>query len=99
MAYRLGVDIGGTFTDIVLLDDKGDIRTNKLLSSPPDYSVAVETGMRELLLETGIPASANREFLYGTTVVANARTAYGAGRRPAGHIDYTMTVELRKAAR
>ncbi len=71
MTYRLGVDIGGTFTDIVLLDDHGGIRTKKLLSSPPDYSEAIETGVRELLAETGIPASAISEFLHGTTVVTN----------------------------
>ncbi len=71
MTYRLGVDIGGTFTDIVLLDDRGGIRTKKLLSSPPDYSEAIETGVRELLAETGIAARDISEFLHGTTVVTN----------------------------
>lgn len=71
MTYRLGVDIGGTFTDIVLLDDQGSIRTKKLLSSPPDYSEAIEAGVRELLVETGIPAGSITEFLHGTTVVTN----------------------------
>lgn len=71
MTYRLGIDIGGTFTDIVLLDDSGGIRTKKLLSSPPDYSKAIEAGVRELLAETGIAASEITEFLHGTTVVTN----------------------------
>jgi N-methylhydantoinase A len=71
VTYRLGVDIGGTFTDIVLLDDRGGIRTKKLLSSPPDYSEAIETGVRELLAETGIAARDITEFLHGTTVVTN----------------------------
>ena len=71
MTYRLGVDIGGTFTDIVLLDNQGSIRTKKLLSSPPDYSEAIEAGVRELLVETGIPAGSITEFLHGTTVVTN----------------------------
>lgn len=69
--YRLGVDIGGTFTDIVLLSDDGSIVTKKVLSSPPDYSEAIESGVRELLKETGILPSQIYEFLHGTTVVTN----------------------------
>jgi N-methylhydantoinase A len=69
--YRLGVDIGGTFTDIVLLGEEGAIHTKKLLSSPPDYSEAIEVGVLQLLAETGVAASQVAEFAHGTTIVTN----------------------------
>jgi predicted NBD/HSP70 family sugar kinase len=56
-AYRLGVDIGGTFTDIVLLDESGTLYNKKILSTPDDYSRAIEEGVRELLKTTGVKAS------------------------------------------
>jgi len=47
--YRLGCDIGGTFTDFVLLNDRtGEIRINKCLTTPGDPSDAVEQGIEEL---------------------------------------------------
>lgn len=70
-SFRLGVDIGGTFTDIVLLGEAGEIHTKKILSSPPDYSEAIETGIRMLLAVTGIDVSQIHEFIHGTTVVTN----------------------------
>ena len=70
--YRLGVDIGGTFTDIVLLDNGGVLRNKKILSSPDDYSRAIEEGVRELLDATGVNASEIVELAHGTTVATNA---------------------------
>ncbi|MBG04278.1 MAG: hypothetical protein CMM59_09405 [Rhodospirillaceae bacterium] len=70
--YRLGVDIGGTFTDIVLLDNGGVLRNKKILSSPDDYSRAIEEGVRELLEATGVNASEIVELAHGTTVATNA---------------------------
>lgn len=70
--YRLGVDIGGTFTDIVLLGDDGAVRSKKILSSPDDYSRAIEEGVRALLAETGIAPAQIREVAHGTTVATNA---------------------------
>ena len=47
--YRLGCDIGGTFTDFVLLNDQtGELKINKCLTTPKDPSDAVEQGIREL---------------------------------------------------
>ena len=46
--YRLGVDIGGTFTDIVLLGDDGVLHNRKILSTPDDYSRAIEDGVAAL---------------------------------------------------
>jgi len=71
-AYRLGVDIGGTFTDIILLGDDGAIYSRKILSTPDDYSHAIQEGTAALLQETGISASEIREIGHGTTVATNA---------------------------
>ena len=70
--YRLGIDIGGTFTDIVLLSDDGAIYSKKILSTPDDYSRAIQEGTAALLDETGISAGAIREVGHGTTVATNA---------------------------
>ena len=44
--FRLGIDVGGTFTDIVLLGDDGTILTMKVSSTPDDYSRAILQGVR-----------------------------------------------------
>ena len=49
--YRLGVDIGGTFTDVVLLGDDGSVRAAKVLSTPDDYARGVVDGAVALLAE------------------------------------------------
>ena len=55
-SFRLGCDIGGTFTDFVLVDDEtGEFQTNKCLTSPADPSEAVEQGIRDLLDQTPSP--------------------------------------------
>ncbi len=71
-AYRLGVDIGGTFTDIVILAPDGTIYSKKVSSTPDDYSRAIEDGVVQLLDETGISADEITEFAHGTTVATNA---------------------------
>src|SRR5688572_17977099 len=70
--FRVGVDIGGTFTDIVLLGRDGTLHSKKVLSTPDDYSRAIEEGIKSLLNETGIPASRIVELAHGTTVATNA---------------------------
>ena len=71
--YRLGCDIGGTFTDFVLLnDDTGEFQINKCLTTPGDPSDAVEQGIRELLeREPGFMPQID-EIIHGTTLVINA---------------------------
>ncbi len=71
--YRLGCDIGGTFTDFVLLDDKtGQIRTGKCLTTPRDPSDAVEQGIRTLEVTTPGFVPKLHELIHGTTLVINA---------------------------
>ena len=71
--YRLGCDIGGTFTDFVLVnDDTGEFQINKCLTTPGDPSDAVEQGIRELLeREPGFMPQID-EIIHGTTLVINA---------------------------
>jgi len=71
--YRLGCDIGGTFTDFVLLNDQtGEIKTGKCLTTPQDPSDAVEEGIREL--EATMPDFVAKldELIHGTTLVINS---------------------------
>jgi len=71
--YRLGCDIGGTFTDFVLLDDRtGKLRINKCLTTPKDPSDAVEQGIRELQDKTPGFVENIDEVIHGTTLVINA---------------------------
>jgi len=72
MTYRLGVDVGGTFTDLVLVDATGAARTRKLLSTTGNYADAIIAGARALLLDAGAPSADVREIIHGTTVATNA---------------------------
>jgi len=71
--YRLGCDIGGTFTDFVLLNDQtGEIRINKCLTTPKDPSDAVEQGIRELEINNRGFLEVLEEVIHGTTLVINS---------------------------
>ena len=70
--YRVGVDIGGTFTDIVLLGADGTIHTKKISSSVDNYAGAIVQGLDELFAETGLAGGAIEEIRHGTTVASNA---------------------------
>ena len=69
--YRLGVDIGGTFTDVVLMSADGVIYSKKVLSTPQDYSQGIENGVSALLDELKIDAADIAEFVHATTVATN----------------------------
>src|SRR5262245_61777630 len=70
--YTLGVDIGGTFTDIVMLRADGVLFSRKVLSTPDDYSRAIEEGITALLRQVEVDASRIAELAHGTTVATNA---------------------------
>ena len=71
--YRLGCDIGGTFTDFVLLNDAtGEIHINKCLTTSADPSDAVEQGIRELEEKRGKFVDQLDEVIHGTTLVINS---------------------------
>ena len=72
MTFRVGVDIGGTFTDIVFLDADGRLHVKKVSSSTDDYARAIVDGLREVFEETGLQGRDVAEVLHGTTVASNA---------------------------
>lgn len=70
--YRIGVDVGGTFTDFTLLDDRsGDVHFFKTSSTPHDPSEAIENGLRDMLDELGFAPSSVSYLAHGTTVATN----------------------------
>ena len=71
-SYRVGVDVGGTFTDIVLLGSDGTIHTKKISSSVGNYAQAIVEGLAEVFRETGLAGGAIEEIRHGTTVASNA---------------------------
>lgn len=70
--FRVGVDIGGTFTDIVLLGSDGAIHTKKISSSVGNYAEAIVDGLLEVFAETGLGGGSIDEIRHGTTVASNA---------------------------
>ena len=73
MSYRLGVDVGGTFTDFLLLnEDTGETKTAKVPSTPEDSSVGVLNGVAKICDSSGIDPSDIKLVMHGTTVATNA---------------------------
>lgn len=72
MGYRLGADIGGTFTDLVITAPDGDYWTKKLSSTPDDFSLGIIEGMERLLAERSVRTGCIDEIVHGTTVATNA---------------------------
>ena len=73
MRARLGVDIGGTFTDLVVIDEAtGTARVGKVLTTTKDPAHGVEEGIHALLDEAGVRSDAVRAVVHGTTLATNA---------------------------
>ena len=73
MTYRLGVDVGGTFTDILLVDERsGDTYRAKTASTPHDQSVGVLRGIGQACDVAGIGLDQVGDVMHGTTVATNA---------------------------
>ncbi|MCW5850274.1 MAG: hydantoinase/oxoprolinase family protein [Anaerolineae bacterium] len=69
---RIGADVGGTFTDVVILDDAGHVWTDKVLSTPPEFEQAVLQSVARLLARLEADGQAVTEVAHGTTVATNA---------------------------
>lgn len=73
MGYRLGVDVGGTFTDLLLIDEEsGTTHTAKVPSTPEDSSIGVLNGIARICDESGVDPKAVGRVMHGTTVATNA---------------------------
>lgn len=72
MPYRLGVDVGGTFTDLLLINEKnGSTHTAKVPSTPEDSSKGVLNGIERVCGQAGISAEEITHVMHGTTVATN----------------------------
>ena len=79
--YKLGIDIGGTFTDLTLIDADGQgIHTHKVPSTPDAPSRAVTRGVTELMARIGSTPAAIGGFVHGTTIALNALLEYRGAR-------------------
>ena len=73
MAFRLGVDVGGTFTDLLLIDESsGQTYLAKVPSTPEDSSVGVLNGIKRICDESDIDPTHVNQVMHGTTVATNA---------------------------
>ena len=71
-SYRIGVDVGGTFTDFIVLDGaSGAVGFHKVPSTPHDPSEAIEKGLRQILAQAGIAPEQVGFLAHGTTVATN----------------------------
>ena len=72
MSYRVAVDIGGTFTDIVLMSGTGEVHTDKTLTTPDDFGRGIAEGICHVLEKASARASEVERVIHATTVATNA---------------------------
>ena len=74
--YRIGIDVGGTFTDLVAVDDRGGVTLAKAASTPADQSIGVMDGLDRLAETMGVDRTGllrqTERIVHGTTVATNA---------------------------
>ena len=72
MSYRLGVDVGGTFTDVLLIDEEGGgVFTAKVPSTPSDSSIGVLNGINRVCEQSNVDPKSITHVMHGTTVATN----------------------------
>ncbi len=101
MAWRVGVDIGGTFTDVALVEEEsGRIAVAKVLTTPLDFAEGVLQGLHQGLAEQGIAARDVTLLSHATTVVTNALLEHkGAVAAFVATRGFRDILELRRSAR
>src|SRR4051812_22070373 len=72
VAFSIGVDIGGTFTDILIATTDGVLHRTKVPSTPPAFERGIIEGVLELLQTSGLKAANCSAVIHGTTVATNA---------------------------
>jgi N-methylhydantoinase A len=100
-AWRIGVDIGGTFTDVALVEEgSGRMAVAKVLTTPQDFAEGVLEGLRRGLSEQGIAPDAVTLLAHATTVVTNALLEHkGAKAAFVSTRGFRDILELRRSAR
>lgn len=91
MAWLIGVDVGGTFTDFYALDtDSATVHLYKRPSTPQNPAEAIVEGLNEMCVETDIPAETVRRVCHGTTVATNSLI-----QRKGGNVAFITTQGFR----
>jgi len=73
MSYRLGIDVGGTFTDLLLFNEEtGELKMEKTPSTPADQSIGILNGIHKIVKTAGISPDEIKLILHGTTIATNA---------------------------
>ncbi|NQT35761.1 hydantoinase/oxoprolinase family protein, partial [bacterium] len=84
MKYKLGIDVGGTFTDFILISESGETFIHKTLSTPEDPSIGVLSGIHDLaeIINLGIDefVKSIETIVHGTTVATNALLTRGGAK-------------------
>lgn len=101
MAYLIGVDIGGTFTDCIVIDEQGTVTIGKAPSTPPDFQTGFVDSLRETARRLGVPLESlleqARGIYHGCTVGTNAlvekRTANVGLLTTRGHRDVMFAMD------
>jgi len=71
-AIRVGADVGGTFTDVIIINAEGKLWTHKVPSTPPNFEEAILQAVEYLFSVAGVSGQAVTEVAHGTTVATNA---------------------------
>src|SRR3954470_11261611 len=78
--YRVGIDIGGTFSDLVIMDEAGRVSTLKVSSAPDEVIAALVDGLKDLQRRAGLAPSDAIAVVHGTTAATNAILEYRGAR-------------------
>ncbi len=99
--FRIGIDVGGTFTDLVAVDAEGRVTIAKAASTPDDQSVGVMDGLDRLAealsLDRRTMLARTQMIVHGTTVATNALLEHKGAR--VGLLDHRGTSRHRRDAR
>ena len=80
---RLGIDVGGTFTDVILFDDaSGQLETAKVPTTPDDPSIGAADGVHRILEQAGLEGNGVAFVGHGTTIATNLLTRIIHAWRP-----------------
>ena len=86
MEYYIGTDIGGTFTDCVILDESGNIVVSKSPSTPPDFAKGLIDALKDAASQLDLPLpdllKQTRLFPHGCTVATNTLINQSGARVP-----------------
>ncbi|MEM7251882.1 MAG: hydantoinase/oxoprolinase family protein [Pseudomonadota bacterium] len=101
MNWRVGVDIGGTFTDVAMLEEsKGRLHIAKVSTTPRDFAEGVLQGLSSALRDAGVVATDVRLVAHATTVVTNALLEHKGARTALVCTEgFRDVLELRRSAR